>query len=50
MAELVANFKSALAKVDLILVKLEEISGLETPSSEVVKFCSTAAIDLTALK
>ena len=50
MAELVANFKSALAKVDLILVKLEEISGLETPSSEVVQFCSTAATDLTALK
>ena len=49
MAELVANFKSALAKVDLILVKLEEISGLETPS-EVVQFCSTAATDLTALK
>ena len=50
MAELVSNFKSALAKVDLILEKLEEISSLETPSSEVANFCSTAASDLTALK
>ena len=50
IAELVANFMSALAKVDLIVEKLEEISSLETPSSEVVQFCSTAASDLTALK
>merc|ERR1712130_863856 len=50
-SEMASSYNTAIAKVDLILEKLVEITSLETPpSEEVVEFCEAASADFNALK